>query len=433
MFGSRGSRLGMSIALLVVIGASGAAVFLGHLGSSGERPGSWSAAANLTLGREEHTATLLRDGRVLVAGGTDGKGHPLASAVIYDPHHNAWLPAGQMSTERVDHTATLLDNGEVLMVGGSSTSDPPSALASAELYDPASNSWQPVAPMHSRRTRHSAVLLRDGRVLVAGGASYLVEGGGLLMSPPTDAEIFDTRTGQWSITAPMIESDFFPSVALLRDGRVLLAGGHTSSAEIYDPQRNSWSRAAIMPRPCDAATTTVLANGKVLLIGGEGELPNVPYPYDSTPVSCALSYDPAHNTWSTLEPMAAPRIAHTATLLANGRLLVVGNGLPGKSTAEVYDPSSNRWSIVSPLTRRYDHSATRLRNGSVLIVGGYPFDSGESAVLYDPAGGSVPLNPLAVSLWSLATAIVLLVLTRPWWRPPLSAWYSRQRSEDWVS
>ena len=427
-------RVTVSVGLLVLVVAAGVAIVGGHLGSPASR-GSWSAAAPLIQGREGQTAILLKDGRVLVMGGADARGHTLASAEIYNPRTNTWQGAGTMSTPRVNSAATLLPNGEVLVSGGI---DVP-YLSSAELYDPARNRWSLVAPMHDERARHSAILLQDGRVLVVGGVRYSVEGlGGVFLDPPTAAEIFDPRTGRWSVTAPMIQSRLDPTVALLQDGRILVAGGENgvgqdTSAEIYAPKLNRWTAARSMAQQCDGATATVLASGKVLLIGGQGHLAGIPYPYGNVPISCVELYDPARDSWSMGASLPAGRLGHTSTLLENGNVLVVGDAVPGTSTAEIYSPARNQWSVVSQPMQRYNQTATLLPGGRVLIVGGYGLQSLNSAMIYDPTGGSAPLNPVLLGAWSFLTLALVLVVTMPAWRPRLRRWYERQQREEWIS
>lgn len=139
-----------------------------------------------------HSATLLRDGRVLVAGGSGSDG-PLASAELCDPGSRTWTATGSMTEGRYNHSATLLPDGRVLVAGGgTSSSIHPGldALASAELYDPSSGSWTLTAGMIEARYGHTAMLLRDGKVLVAGG-----DGGGDRLEPLASAELYDPGSG----------------------------------------------------------------------------------------------------------------------------------------------------------------------------------------------------------------------------------------------
>ena len=248
--------------------------------------GVWSAAANLITGREEHTATLLQNGTVLVAGGTDGRGNALANAELYNPKANRWMSAGTMATTRLDHTATLLPTGKVLVVGGLDASFPSSTLASTELYDPKTNSWSAAASMSIGRARHTATGLLDGRVLVVGGLSVTLRDGGLFPNQSVGAEIYDPAINRWSPTGPMSLDRLDHTATLLRDGRVLVTGGQdgftaSRSAEIFDPGQNRWFTGASMTNGRDGQTDTLLPNGDVLLIGGLG--PETASPYGGQP------------------------------------------------------------------------------------------------------------------------------------------------------
>ena len=195
-----------------------------------QRPAAWSATGNMIEARTRHTATLLANGNVLVVGGSNGSGE-LTSAELYDPVDGSWTSAGSMIRGRDGHTATLLRDGRVLVVGGlGSGSQIMEVRHSAELYDPAAGSWSATGSMEDPFADHTATLLRDGRVLVAGGGS---------------AELYDPASGTWSATASMLEVRSGHTATLLPDGRVLVASGNgmeigiggvmLASAELYDP------------------------------------------------------------------------------------------------------------------------------------------------------------------------------------------------------
>jgi len=246
------------------------------VGSSGT--GLWTQAASLATGREEHTATLLRNGKVLIAGGTDGRGKVLASAELYDPVRDRWTPAGSMGETRIGHTATLLPSGKVLVVGGLVMPFPAPSLASTELYDPATNAWSIGAPMIESRTRHTATLLPDGRVLVVGGLNVTLHDGGLFPSQPRGAEIYDPTANRWSTTAPIGFRRLGQTATLLPDGRVLVAGGQDDSGrflkstEIYDALQDRWISAAPMATARFGHVATLMPDGDVLVAGGLGEV-----------------------------------------------------------------------------------------------------------------------------------------------------------------
>ena len=196
--------------------------------------GTWSATASMTTVRSGHTATLLPDGTVLVAGGDDRDSDELASAELYDPSSETWSATASMTTARWDHTATLLADGTVLVAGGGNHG----YLTSAELYDPSTGTWSATGSMRTERRGHTATLLADGTVLVAGGCCRGLLGGDSLDS----AELYNPSSGTWGATPSMTTARFAHTATLLADGKVLVAGGVSisfgealDSAELYDP------------------------------------------------------------------------------------------------------------------------------------------------------------------------------------------------------
>jgi tripartite motif-containing protein 71 len=355
-------------------------------------PTSWTSAGSMASRREAHTATLLPSGKVLVAGGYFGNGSRLSSAELYDPATNSWSSAGRMSTERYGHTATLLANGKVLVAG-----DYASRIATAEVYDPETNSWSPAGSMSTTRGYHTATLLRNGKVLVVGGAS-----GDALAS----ADLYDPDTNSWTPVATMSTARRDHTATLLPSGRVLVAGGwnmngslinYLASAELYDPANNSWSSSGFMAQPRGYATSTLLPSGKVMVAGGS---------VSGSVFSSVELYDPATNSWSWGESMASVRTQHTATLLPSGVVLVAGGANDGYNfnietfllSAELYDPTTNSWSPASSMAnRRKQHTATLLANGMILVAGGRnvasSFDEGlSSAEVYGAAGGDTQIG-----------------------------------------
>ena len=188
----------------------------------------------MTAARRDHTATLLPDGRVLIAGGADERGiygNSLSSAELYDPKAGTFSITGSMTMGRFGHTANLLPDGRVLVAGGTAgAADVPWSQASAEMYDPATGTFGPTGSMTAARRDHTATLLPDGRVLIEGGADS-----GTLAS----AELYDPATGSFRATASMTRDRQASTATLLADGRVLVAGGWDNgplaSAELYRP------------------------------------------------------------------------------------------------------------------------------------------------------------------------------------------------------
>lgn len=303
-----------------------------------------------------------------------------------------WNATGALSMARTRHTATLLANGKVLVVGGLSVANPCCRTAdSAELYDPATGRWSATGNPSTARYDHVAVRLANGKVLIAGGSGDPI---GFL----TNTEIYDPDTGTWSAAGNLSATRLAPRAILLTDGRVLVtgrgiaAGGITNTAEVYDPTTNAWSSAGTMNAARAIHSITLLPNGRVLIAGGGGT---------TNDFRTAEIYDPTTNGWTLTGELTTPRGNQTATLLSNGKVLVTGGVNTSGSTlanAELYDPVTGQWSATGNLTTpRALHTLTTLPNGKVLAVGGaaessFPFTTLNSTELYDPATGSWTLT-----------------------------------------
>jgi plastocyanin len=236
------------------------------------KTGTFSATGSMTTPREDHTATLLSDGRVLIVGGNDDVDHAGASAELYDPKAGTFSSTGSMTTARGFPTATLLADGRVLIVGGNAGTwsyDGP-FLATAEIYDPKTGTFSPTGSMATPRAWHTATLLSDGRVLVAGGEHARTD--------LATAEIYNPKTGRFSPTGPMTVGRVYHAAALLSDGRVVVEGGGSdysgnrflASAELYDPKTGIWTATGSMADQRNFLTATLLTNGLVLVAGGFG-------------------------------------------------------------------------------------------------------------------------------------------------------------------
>ncbi len=303
--------------------------------------GTWSATGNLNTARSNHTATLLRNGQVLVAGGYAPQ-VSLNSPELYDPATGMWRPTGSFNTIRVNPSATLLPNGKVLAVGASSAE---LTSISAELYDPATETWSSTgAPSFVPGGRHT-VLLPNGKVLaVFEGSPWDYAGVG--------TELYDPATGQWS-TAGYLNMFWAPTVTLLRNGKVLVTGlyggNNPTQAELYDTDTGTWSITGNLStfRHYGGYTATLLANGQVLVAGGVDYI-------TQQPVRAEELYDPATGTWTLTSRLIRGRGSHTATLLRNGKVLVAG-GVDGLScdspihpSGELYDPGITSTTIYDP-------------------------------------------------------------------------------------
>jgi hypothetical protein len=313
---------------------------------------TFSPTGPLAQVRGLHTATRLADGRVLIAGGgpaswVSNVGPYLASAELYDSTTGTMSRTGSMSTAREDHTATLLADGRVLVTGGDDAGS--HAVASAELYDPTSGTFSATGSMTTARGFHTATLLADGRVLIVGGDDAAWSAGPFFAS----AELYDPTTGTFSATGSMTVGRVYQTATRLVDGRVLISGGagadggqSLASAELYDPTTGTFSATGSMTVGRVYQTATALVDGRVLITGG---LPNG-RDYASNPrfLSSAEIFDPLNGTFTATGSMASTRTYHSAALLADGRALITGGVTENRSTslatAEIYDPRTGMFS-----------------------------------------------------------------------------------------
>jgi Galactose oxidase, central domain len=293
-----------------------------------------SASGPLAFGRQVHTATLLANGRVLVAGGYDSRDSALASAELYDPTANAFSQTGSLAAARGLHTATLLSDGRVLIAGGGpanwvSVVGP--YLASAELYDPKTGTFSPTGSLTTTREGHTATLLSDGRVLITGGNDHGHNG-------VASAELYDPKTGTFTATGSMTTARGFHTATLLSDGRVLIAGGDPAawtnigpflaSAELYDPKRGTFTATASMTVGRELHAATLLPDGRVLITGGVTNGDPAPS------LASAEIYDPKTGTFAATGSMTDARVYQTATLLGDGRVLIAGGLAHGPKLPE---------------------------------------------------------------------------------------------------
>jgi hypothetical protein len=311
-----------------------------------------------------HTATLLTDDTALIAGGLEREGMSLASAEVFDPATQTFRTLSPMTTERACHSATLLPDGKVLLAGGLAGRR---FLAEAEVYDPQTGSFTTTGAMQTARYSHIAVLLEDGKVLVAGGSG---QGETSLDS----AELYDPATGTFAATGALTVARAAHAATRLNDGRVLVTGGGQgrgdrlqvyASAELYDPATGTFVPAGDMTARRHKHAAVLLPGGQVLVVGGSDE-----HDWDGRYRSAEI-YNPSTDTFSATGGMnfARFKLLDAVTPMADGSVLVAG----GDSWVETFSPATQRFDIVeSPLdTARFFSTATLLADGRVLILGGY--------------------------------------------------------------
>ncbi len=285
-----------------------------------KKPARWETVTNSGPAVWGHTATLLKDGKVLIVGGLSKQDKTLEASPdtwIYLPAAKKILPAGKLVTPRGDHTATLLKDGRVLVAGGRSAYS--KYVAAAEIFDPkkfdpknpGAKTWSSTAPASVKRVSHGAALLPNGKVMVIGGYST-----GHLDS----LELFDPAGNTWSLLATKLKvKRASPSVTALKGGNVVIAGGYCGQSckltgdEIYDPVANKVKSISNPGVTLERHSSTALRDGRVLCTGGG---------YTKTK---AVAYDPKMGgMWTNLVPLKFGRYDHTSTTLLDGRVLVVG-------------------------------------------------------------------------------------------------------------
>jgi hypothetical protein len=359
-------------------------------------------------------ATVLLDGRVLFA-----KEIPWSNsaqdrmAALYDPATRTFVATGSMLADGLWDSVTRLADGRVLFLR---------PAAPAEIYDPATGEFSLAGSSGPEHQAAAAVLLLDGKVLIAGGE---IPNGTTTLTALRSARLYDPVTRTYTETGSMSGARIRPNLTLLKDGRVLVAGGYISdtdlaplaTAEIYDPATGTFASTGPMTEPRELSTATLLGDGRVLLTGG------VTTGWRET--NTAELYDPSTGKFTATGSMAAYRLDQAATLLEDGRVLITGgivsdggtcaltgsrvlagvlpttggsapaDGLdmdvrrvqhatpagPGATcgswdaTAEIYSPTTGRFSAAGSMTvPRGGHTAVLLADGTVLIAGGENFN-----------------------------------------------------------
>jgi N-acetylneuraminic acid mutarotase len=422
--------------------------------------GKWTRTGSMHSPREQHTATLLPNGQVLTAGGFNEGGFSSgggaeASAELYNPATGTWTKTASMPITRYGHTATLLKNGWVLVTGGQT--------ASATIFEPSHGLWVSPGSMSTARTGHTATLLGNGHVLVTGGTGpdgkpqataevFLAGPGPLVQVTPTSLSFGSQQVGStgsahsYTVTnegstaltitglavsganpgdfaatsdctkAPLgpgasctVSARFAPTATGLRQAQVGVSDNAPLSPQGaavsgFGAGPNVFAPTGAMKAGRDLATATLLPSGKVLIAGGEqSSSEGIPIP-----LSEAELYNPATGTFTPTGSLITPRYWATAALLPDGQVLVTGGkgaNFANLSSAELYDPATGKWTATGSMNSAgYGITSTLLHSGKVLVTDlGFSND----AELYDPATGKWTDTGPMVSSHGFGTATLL--------------------------
>ena len=322
-----------------------------------------SLTLTMSAERAAHSATLLPDGKVLIAGGFREEGTSeiaIASAEIFDPVNNTFTPTSDMNEPRNGHTSTLLPNGKVLLAGGWNQQG---RTATAELYDPLTGTFEYTGSLMAPRQGLTAILLNNGQVLIAGGDSAR-------NTPQLTAELYEPATETFTSTGTLKDGRIGHTATLLSDGKVLLIGGTSgndnilASAEIFDPETGQFTSTGDANAVRYKHSAVLLQDGNVLILGGADQR-DWSGKYDSAEI-----YDAKAGTFTQVSSMNEERfkLADAAVLLSDGNVLVGG----GNRQIEIFDAKSQTFIPDGTLDDDYYFSVlTGLNNGQVLITGGY--------------------------------------------------------------
>ena len=363
------NRLGFSLLICIIaIVTLGAAAF--HSASeSNLRVGSVTAVGAMLEPRSGHTATLLPNGKVLIAGGMRRNQDFYKSAELYDPASGKFEATGEMNERRVSPVAVLLRPGKVLIAGGWIGHG---CTNSAELYDPATGKFSNIASkMTAVRGDARGTLLPDGDVLITGGGDHDSPGG------VASAELFHSASMTFTAVGAMHFARVAHTATLLRDGRVLIVGGRgdkvNAVAELYDPKTRHFTNTGSLITARYKHTAGLLPDGRVLIAGGSDERDW------SGNLNSAEIFDPKTEKFSAINTLNEKRfkLPEDAVQLPSGRLLIAG----GSKEVEVFDPATGNFLLASGQITDVWHfmTETKLNDGSVLLAGGYPNNDGATA------------------------------------------------------
>jgi N-acetylneuraminic acid mutarotase len=363
---------------------------------------TWIPTGSMATTRQRFSLTVLPDGKVLAAGGCSdwfcNSANILSSAEIYNPATGTWSPAGTMSVKRAYHSATLLPNGKVLIAAGCATVGSCTPYNTSEVYDPTTNTWTGTGNLQQARYGHGAVLIAGGKVLAAGGITICNSS---VCNTTATAETYDPATGVWANGAPMPQPRTGHTLTALGNGNAIVAGGCISTgipcttvgAAVYSAAGNSWTTTASMLINRTEAGAVLLPSGQVLVAGGVNSSGFVQ--------AQAEKYDPATGNWTGAGMTAANRFDPALALLDTGDVIAAESNTTSTATTEIYRPSLNQWTFTANLNQGRGYAPlVALAGGKALIAGGED-DVADVAlataeVYTAGAGPLVSLNPTSL-------------------------------------
>lgn len=373
----------------------------------GAESGAWIPLKEWLYNPYKSTSELLDDGKIVIVGcGSDNEGSNKGCAQIYDPNTNEWVISRSIrgSTEGdpevfAPWSIVKLLNGQFLVRGTLQNDFTNFYYPHSELYNPTENKWEVTGePQESNREAEVSTLLSSGSILVTGGFNRSNGNEQILSS----TEIYNPNYKEWKYGASMKTARSGHTATMLNNGKVLVAGGYigynflqftaTSSSELYDPVSNTWSVLSPMIDRRQDHSAILLQSGKVLITGGRDGISGKD---ESLLLSSVEIFDPESRQWTQVASMSTERHLHTSTLLKNGKVIVIGgfNQNGNLSTAEIYDSLTDSWTVLehNMISPRSGHSASMLKDGRILVAGGndgaeYPV----SIEIFDPDGNSRP-------------------------------------------
>jgi N-acetylneuraminic acid mutarotase len=343
--------------------------------------GTWSPVPDLVSIRGTTTAVVLKDGKALAAGGGVGQ-IPVAAAELFDPATGVWAQTGALNQARRGHQAVVLGDGRVLVAGGIAEGE---LLSSAEIYDSGTGRWTTVAPMNTPRLGNTLTLLANGNVLATGGTSADTAsgaGGGQTIRPDATAEVYNVAANKWTKTSGTMSTPRFEhSATLLDDGKVLVAGGQgppisgssaaLATTELYDPAVDSFRKSNDMGDARYNHTALKLPDRTVMVVGGAGGTNG------DTSLATAEVFNPGDGSWTSAGALSGSRTGHVAAVFADGRVLVAGGESVTRgnrrslASAEIFALDKREWRSAGTMNcPRSEAAAALLGDGSVLVVAG---------------------------------------------------------------